>query len=288
MVIVTSAPGSQVQHLTDWAAVWRELVERRARGHGGDGGPTDQHDPWAGRAHDFGDRVRRRWSGADSSRDFVLGRIEPGATVLDIGAGTGAWSILLAGKASLVTAVDASPAMVSVMRENIAAERVTNVEVVPGRWPHVPVKPHDYSLCSHAMYGSADLPGFVDRMMAVTRRTCFFILRAPSVGGVMAEAAEHLWGHPLDSPNFTVALNVLLQLGITPNVLMETGGSRTMEMSTTVDAALGRMRHHFGLGDSADHDAYFLDLLERRLERRGDHLVWGREMRSALVYWDVA
>jgi SAM-dependent methyltransferase len=218
----------------------------------------------------------------------VLGRVEPGTTVLDIGAGTGAWSILLARKAASVTAIDASPAMTGVMRENLAADGVTNVEVVPGRWPHVAAPPHDYSLCSHAMYGSPDLPGFVERMISVTRRTCFLVLRAPLVGGVMAEAAQHLWGHPLDSPDFTVAYNVLLQMGLTPNVLMETGGLWDARVSTTMDEAMARMRRHFGLGASAAHDAYFLELLDRRLKRRDDRLVWERDMRSALVYWDVA
>jgi 2-polyprenyl-3-methyl-5-hydroxy-6-metoxy-1,4-benzoquinol methylase len=286
--IVLAPPGAETQQLTDWAAVWRELVERRARGHGGNGGADDQHDPWAGRAREFGDRVRRRWSGSDSSREFVLGRVEAGATVLDIGAGTGAWSIMLARKASRVTAIDASPAMLHVLRENLLAEGVTNVAVVPGRWPYLAVEPHDYTLCSHAMYGSPDLPAFVERMMGVTRRSCFLVLRAPLARGIMAEAAEHLWGHPLDSPNFTVAFNVLLEMGLTPNVLMETGGTWDARTSTTLDEALARMRRHFGLDDSAAHDAYFRQLLGRRLERRDGRLVWERDMRSALVYWDVA
>lgn len=265
-----------------WADLWRELVERRARGLG-DG----QRDPWAGRARDFNDRVGRRWSGSDSSREFVCRQVEPGTTALDIGAGTGAWSILLARTATRVTAVDASPAMLGVMRENLAAENITNVDVVPGRWPHVPMGRHDFALCSHAMYGSPDLRAFVERMIDVTRRTCFLVLRAPLPGGIMTEAATYLWGQPLDSPNLTIAYNILLQMGLAPNVLMETGGLWEAKSSATMDEALARMKRHFGLGDSAEHDAYLLDLLNRRLERRNGGYVWERDMRSALVYWDV-
>lgn len=287
MEIVLAPKGADTQQLTDWPAVWRELVERRARGHGGDGGPGDQHDPWAGRAREFSDRVRRRWSGSDSSRAFVLDQVEAGTSLLDIGAGTGAWSIMLARKAATVTALDASPSMLAVMHEHLAAEGVTNVAVLHGRWPFVSVEPHDYSLCSHAMYGSADLPAFIRRMIEVTRRTCFLVLRAPLPGGVMAEAAQHIWGHPLDSPNFTIAYNILLGMGLTPNVLIETGGAWDARTSTDLEDAVGRMRRHFGLADSTAHDGYFRELLERRLRHAEGRLVWERDMRSALVYWDV-
>jgi len=61
-------------------------------------------------------------------------------------------------------------------------------------------------------------------MAARTRRTCFLLLRAPTIDGVRAEAARHIWGQYLDSPNFTIAYNVLLQAGIYANVLMENTG----------------------------------------------------------------
>jgi SAM-dependent methyltransferase len=281
-----------MEQLTDWAALWHELVECRARGLSGDDGRNNQDDPWAGRAREFNERVKRRWSGPDSSRQFVSNHVEPGTTVLDIGAGTGAWSILLAPKAARVTAVDASPAMASVMHENLAAEGITNVDFVAGSWPDVSVEPHDYSLCAHAMYGSPDLPAFVEAMMRATRRTCFMMFRSPVRGGIMAEAAQHVWGQPQDSPNFTIGYNVLLQMGLTPNVLMESGPAESgglwdARTSASMDEALVRTKRHFGLTDSTEHDAYFLGLLGRRLKQRDGLYVWERDMRSALVYWDV-
>ena len=47
----------------------------------------------------------------------MLSQIDGDTTVLDIGAGTGSWTILLARQARQVTAVDPSPGMLEVLRE---------------------------------------------------------------------------------------------------------------------------------------------------------------------------
>ena len=206
-----------METMTDWIVLWRELVEVKSRSLEPEAGAKPQTDVWSAKAHRFDENVKRRWTRPDSSRDFVLTQLDAlptDATVLDIGAGTGAWAALLARHARRVTAVEPSAAMIQVMRENLAAQDITNVEIVQGTWPDAPVRPHDFSLCSHAMYGYPDLPTFIRRMIAVTRRMCFLVLRAPFPNGVMAEAAQHIWGQPHDSPNFTVAYNVLLQMGI--------------------------------------------------------------------------
>lgn len=274
-------PSTLQPAVTDWVALWRDLVERAAASRNPAG-----EDPWAGRAADFHHRVRRRWNRRDSSRDFVLSRMSPDATLLDIGAGPGAWAMLLAQHIAQVTAVDCSPTMLDYLRENLLAAAVANVTVVEGAWPDVDVPVHDFSLCAHAVYGVPDLPGFVERMMAVTRRTCFLVLRAPLAGGITAEAARHLWGYPLDSPNFVVAYNVLLQLGLLPNVLVE-DRLWAARISTDLDEALGWTKRHFGLTGTSEHDQYLGGLLERRLERVDEGYRWPPDMRSALVYWDV-
>ena len=279
-----------MEQLTNWNSLWRELVEIKSRSHTRDMNAEPAADMWRVKAHEFDEGVKRRWAKPDSSRTFICSQLDADSTVLDIGAGTGAWSTLLARCARHVTAVDASPAMVEVMRKNLADEGVTNVAIIQGAWPDVPAEPHDFSLCAHAMYGCPDLAAFVARMVACTRRMCFLILRAPTLDGVRAEAAQHIWGHPLDSPNFTIAYNILLQMGIYGNVLMEDTGLWEPRTSESLDDALSDMKRHLGLNGNSEYDEYLMELLRRRLTwhaSRGQY-VWPREVRSALVYWQVS
>jgi FkbM family methyltransferase len=275
-----------VERVTNWAQFWQELVE--AQGWHGrpkvDGKPDDV---WRQRARRYDANVKSRWARPDSSREYIASQIDGQSSVLDIGAGTGSWTVFLAKQVGSVTAVDPSPAMIEVMSDNVAEEGLTNVEIVQGAWPEVTVEPHDFSLCSHAMYGHADLPAFVRAMEHATRQTCFMVLRVPTMDGVMAEASRVIRGHPHDSPNFTVAYNVLLEMGICPNVLMEDTGLWDPWVSASLEDALADVKRRLALEASAEYDDYLRDLLGRRLTKCDDGYAWPRGVRSVLVYWDA-
>ena len=117
------------------------------------------------------------------------------------------------------------------------------------------------------------------------------MIRLPAPGGLLAEAARHVWGHDFDSPSFAIAYNVLLQMGIAANVRVDSGSQLTPRTSATLDDALGRIRRHLGLGALTTHDTYLRDLLERRLTRpvdgTGGPLAWPAEGGGALIWWDT-
>jgi 2-polyprenyl-3-methyl-5-hydroxy-6-metoxy-1,4-benzoquinol methylase len=279
---------NDMEKITDWNSLWRELVEIKANSHKKSRTGTEQEeDSWCKKAAEFKAGVRRRWAKPDSSRDFILSQIGSDSTVVDIGAGVGAWSALLARQARQVTAIEPSPSMIAVMKESLADEGIANVTIVQGLWPAVDVRPHDYSLCSHAMYGYPDLTAFVRRMVECTRKICFLLLRAPTLDSVRAEAAQHIWGQPLDSPNFTIAYNILLQMGICANVLMENTGLWKSRKSASLEEALQDLKRYLGLEDATEHELYLIDLLQRRLILRNGIYFWPPEVRSALVYWQV-
>ena len=269
---------------TDWAALWRELVERSNQRKAKTGGDIKYWNKNAGR---YDARVRRRWQQPDAIRTFICSRIEPHTTLLDIGAGTGAWAALLAQQVSFVTALEPSSGMRAIMRSNLAEQGITNVKVVAGRWPEIEIPTHDYVLCAHAMYGAPDLPAFVRSMTAAARKTCFMLIRDSHPDSIMARAARHILGQPNDSPNFNVAFNVLKQSGIQPEVLVDNHNNWQPWRHPGLDEALAEIKERLGLDQEARYDAYLHDLLAQNLQPENGEVVWPSGVRSVLMYWNV-
>ncbi len=281
-----------MEKVTNWAQLWRELADAQAKSWDKSKGPDPHRDPdaWKDKARHYNEGVRRRWAQPDSSRTRVVQWLDehPGSTAMDIGAGPGAWTVLMAQHAREVTAVEPSSAMIEVLWENVAAAGLHNVKVVQAPWPEAEVEKHDITLCFHAMYGYPDLPHFIRRMMAVTRSTCFLGLKVPSHDALMARAARRIWGHDYDGANFQVAYNVLLQMGIYANVLMEDSGLWEPWVSPTLEEALADVKRRFGLMENSQYDEWLADLLKQNLTFEDGHYVWPRGVRSALVWWDLA
>lgn len=267
------------ERITNWVEFWGELVARQSSIPSRSGEPKESH-----RA------TNKRWAKPDSTQTFVIAQLNaaPGSTLLDIGAGKGSWAVRLAPHARQLTAIDSSPDMIQAMHELLSAQAVTNVDVVNGSWPDVQVEPHDFSFCSHGMYGAADLLTFIRRMEQVTRRTCFMVLRAPTPDGLMAQAALRIWGHPYDSPNFQVCYNVLLQMGIFANVLWADTGMWSPWRNASLEEALTEAKRRFGLAGPTEHDEFLMDLLHRHLSLEEGEYIWPRAVRSALIYWHPA
>lgn len=272
-----------MEQITDWAKLWKELAEINNRRHERSG-PSGSHSRWHKRAEAFHNGVVERWAKPDSSRALVLSYLTPDSSLLDIGAGSGAWAILAARKAQLVTALEPDADMLAVMNANIAGESIENIHVIKGAWPETTVEVHDYSLCSHAMYGVFDLPAFIRKMEAVTRKMCFFLIRQPSLDGIMANAARMVWGHPFDSPNFIVAYNTLFQMGIYANALYEDSGYWKPWAHDSLEDALAEIKLRLDL-KTDEFDARLHDLLARRLTFVDGKVVWPPSNRSVLVYW---
>ena len=85
--------------------------------------------------------------------------------MLDVGAGGGAASLLLAPPAARVVAVDASRDMLDVFADKAERLGVRHTEIV-GRWPDVaPATPDaDVVVCHHVLYNVGDLAPFLDEL----------------------------------------------------------------------------------------------------------------------------
>lgn len=277
-----------MQTITDWSALWRELVEVKRENQKKSIETPGDSDYWLVQARSYDHRVKNKWAKPDVSRQFVMETVQPDSNIIDIGAGTGAWTLLFSKFMQKVTAVEPSAAMREILLENIREAKAKNIEIVAEKWPQANPPMHDYVFCSHAMYECADFPKFVQKMMDCATKMCFLLIRAPSLDGLITEACQHIWNQPHDSPNFTIAYNILLQMGISANVRFEESDRQHFIACDSPEDALQEIKERMGLLGTNQHDDYLCDLLKRRLMKQDGQYLWPGSRRSALIYWSVS
>ncbi len=264
----------------DWARLWRSLATSDLMT--GSRGERVMVDRWQRLAR----RLDEGRGDPDPLLDTVLGWIDSGSTVADIGAGVGRWTVPLAERAAAVTAIEPVPEMREVLRARLSARGIGNADVRGTAWMDTELDRHDVVVSVHSAYTSPDLVGFVRKMETVARRRCCLVLRVPAWDGVLGELAERIRGGWHDSPNFIVGFNTLAETGIYPNVIMEAATSRVW-LDASLDEAVRRARRHLHI-DGDEHDLTIRSVLGERLVPEASGYRWPDGMRSALCWWEPA
>jgi SAM-dependent methyltransferase len=175
-------------------------------------------DFYAAVASDFRADPRRT---DEPALDLLRSLVKPGETWLDIGAGGGRYALPLALLAKDVIAVEASEGMRSVLRQSMTEHGISNVHVVPARWPMEAPPAADVALMSHIGYDIEEIGPFLDAMEASARRLCVAVLVTPSP----PHPAEPFW--PLIHGEARVSLPALTEFLV---LLLARG--RLFELST--------------------------------------------------------
>ena len=255
----------------DWLKLWRELVLA---------GPLTSKSTLAKR---YKVNARKENKRPDQLLDFILREIDGEITVLDVGAGSGRWTIPLAKTAKIVTAVEPSSTMVDNLHRNIASAKLNNIQITQSSWEDAIVESHDIIVCAHSMYASHDLASFVHKIERYTTETCYLAIRLPPFDGIIGELSLGIYGRHHDSPNAIIAYNALYSIGIYANMLVESDIYRWTD--NTFEEAFARAKRHLRLQSSITYDTLIRDTLAKRLSLSNNCYVWPDGMRSALLWW---
>ena len=106
---------------------------------------------WAARAGRYDERNSLARS-APQVVQRVTQLVAPGASVLEIGAGTGEFTLPVARRAGPVTALDLSSHMLGALREKARQAGVENVTLVEADWEETDLAPHDVVLAVNSLY----------------------------------------------------------------------------------------------------------------------------------------
>jgi len=165
---------------------WRERVSanREQAERVREGAPPQ--DFYAAVAADFRADPRRT---NEPALDVLRSLVQAGETWLDIGAGGGRYALPLALEAATVIAVEPSEGMRSVLQQGMAEHAISNIEIVPARWPMERAPIADVSLIAHIGYDIEEIGPFLDAVEASARRLCVAVLVTPSP----PHSAEPFW-----------------------------------------------------------------------------------------------
>jgi len=182
----------------------REQAERLREG-------SPPRDFYAAVASDFRANPRRT---DEPALEHLRALVRPGETWLDIGAGGGRYALPLALLAKHIIAVEPSEGMRTVLQAGIAEHGISNIEIVPARWPMSGAPTADVALVAHLGYDIEEIGPFLDAAEAAARRLCVAVLVTPSP----PHPAERFWP-PIHGearvplPSLTEFLSLLLARG---------------------------------------------------------------------------
>lgn len=253
----------------DWEASWRAVVEERATLAGAHANPHY----WDRRAASF---ARSTHSRADEFLAIIDPHLSPEKTLIDAGAGTGRHAVPLADRLEWVTAVEPSEGM----RAMIIAR--DNMTVVASTWEDAVVAPADLVICSHVLYGVADVVPFIAKLDRSARERVFILLRESPLPHPGATIRRKIFGEEGPRlPRFSDLFMLLVQMEIAPDVTFMR--YPIINRYNDFDEALADARALVGEGWDEEVGRA---TLEELLTRNGDGLVFdGGTVVSGVAHW---
>lgn len=187
----------------------------------------------------------------------------PGDRWLDVGAGFGRTTIPLSVHVERITAIDPSPGITKMLRDQCDRLGVTNIDVLdPGPWPpENSLGQHDVSVAINVMNFVAGIGPFLDAMEEHASRLC--IVGATELGTAwqpVEPVFEALHGEPfIRLPALQDFLNLLGARRRRFDI--QTHADRAMRDPQKLDDIHARVRNHYLVRAGSDKDRELRDLL---------------------------
>jgi SAM-dependent methyltransferase len=227
---------------------------------------------------DYWNRRPRRFTAGpmgSAEGDPLLPRLRravtPATALLDVGSGTGRFTLALAPRVRTAVAVDPGTRLLAILRRRAREAGLTNVRTVLGSWPEVEVEEADVVVCSHVLPLIPDARPFLARLDAVARRRVFLYLGTFGADALIDPFWRHFHGGPRrPPPTYLDAVAVLAELGIEPQVDVVEVPVRARHAD--LDAAVKNYLDALVLPDRAAVRRELAGLLEPWLQRGRDGL----------------
>jgi SAM-dependent methyltransferase len=231
------------------------------------------------------------WYGDWARHNDYMARVLPGllacvneeSRVLEIGPGSGAFTLPLARAVKQLIALEPSSNMRSILQQKLDTAGVTNVQIIPQRVEEGLVEldgEFDLAFASHSLYNVEPIDQVMRDLVRVAR--CVVILMG--TGDTQAwqrDLYARFWGKPrAPSASFREFYPMLMEMGVYADVeILLTSFNYVYDGE---DAMLAWWQCQLGLADARRDE--LRDALARIAERRDDHIGIYGVNRSALMW----
>lgn len=258
--------------MMNWSDKWRELVLRSSLRKGRSPFTSGEFVEWYELQLEH-----NKYTGV--LLDKVQRHLDKHSTVLDIGAGTGAFALPLARLVKAVTVVEPSAEMLARLHRNMDT---TNIRIINKHWEDVDIKEigrYDLVLAAHSLYGIVDIETELKKMLAAANGRFCFIIRVGRQN-FYADTWRRFKGEEFHSPpGFIHLYNLLYELGLAANVEMVQTSRDQVYLN--IEQAVKHWRVRLNLAPEKEDElrAYLLDFLKER----GRKLYWREERPTAVI-----
>jgi hypothetical protein len=180
--------------------------------------------------------------------------------------------------------------MLRFLREDVASQGLSNVEVVEGSWPDIASQtpPADIVVSAHVLYPIEDVVPFLQALDGHARRRCFLHLMVQQPWFDQFGLWETIHGEPRrPQPTYIDAVDLLHGLGCYTNV--EVAWVETVRAFDGLDDAVERFAESVAVGENAERRRRLRDALAERLESLEDGRLAlpARRYPLATVWWEA-
>lgn len=206
-------------------------------------------------------------------------------TALDIGAGCGALTLPLSRELKRITALEPSPGMVRVLKEEAERQGLKNIYVVPGHLGEVSIEPHDLVLIAHVPGLWEDPMKTIEKLESLARRWVF------TVHGVGPDQDRFFFKelYPLilgkefsGKADYLSTYNALHRAGIYAHIsIIEYDLDQPFE---SLHEAVEFWKEYLHL-ETDNYDSFLGSFLEGRLLKKAGRLIHPIHRRNAVIYW---
>ncbi len=190
-----------------------------------------------------------------------------GKRVVDIGCGTGIYTLRVAQKAAHVDALDIAYAMIKILREDARKYAIDNLHAVHSDWEAFPLpdRPYDYALSTMSP-ATRDAEGFAKMHRAANRK--IFFGWGDKRGTVLLEALCAAHGATYSPPNGATRLRQWLEAQHYPYALREYAEekNRVRPLAKAIEA----YRWHLTVRDIVPDLQRITDVLNRYRDDQGN------------------